>query len=331
MKNFDPLLIHKKLRIIIPAITRIVKFRRFLISGLTGLLFIYSISLAVPSPSFLSYWKSGLAELSVYEGETERYGELRQARTIMIFVYEEINENTRIKVESPDTPAKLTVPVLKLNHIQRFSTGIYDYSIMTSVFSALAGPQAQRAFIPKKISQTIQDWCGHVYQHILPRESAIEHTLHSYFEKEGDAINVIPIKDGTDIYYEDNFPILLRELDGPILNQGQSINFTLLPSIWHARKNHMPVTLVKASLTKGVEVTTQSPYGKILCVTWTLSKPASTTKYFIETRHPHKLIRWENSQGEWGALTKSRRDTYWQHNDTSSNYRRRELGLSNFN
>src|SRR3712207_4026037 len=82
---------------------------------------------AGPSPAFVKYWKSGLAELASYAVTTERYGEPRRAEAVLVFVHEEIDDDTRIKVESGKTPPAKRLPVLKLNNVLKFTTGIYDY------------------------------------------------------------------------------------------------------------------------------------------------------------------------------------------------------------
>ena len=176
---------------------------------------------ASPSPAFMQYWKSGLAELTSYDVTTERYGEMRKAQGVMVFVYEEINADTRIKVESAKTPPAKRIPVLKLNNVLKFNTGVYDYSIMTSVFAGLTAPGSLRPFPPQKISFSSQEWCGNVFQQVLPRPQGLVSEIRSYFEAEGDASITLPYPKGANgvpaaIYYEDEMPILVRELDGAV-------------------------------------------------------------------------------------------------------------------
>ena len=57
---------------------------------------------------------------------------------------------------------KRAFPILKLNLIKRFNTGIYDYSMMKSVFTPIPSEQQQLSKT-LKVSTTRQDWCGHVY------------------------------------------------------------------------------------------------------------------------------------------------------------------------
>ena len=83
---------------------------------------------------FYTHWGDGKAELSSYKIAQPRYGELREGYGVMIFVTEDINRRTLIKVES-STPDKDRLYVLKLNNVLKFTTGLYDYSVITSVFS----------------------------------------------------------------------------------------------------------------------------------------------------------------------------------------------------
>jgi hypothetical protein len=69
-----------------------------------------------------------------------RYGESRPGYGVMIFVTEDLHRDTFIKVESSGVPQDDRVYTLKLNNVLKFDTGIYDYSVMSSVFSAVNGP-----------------------------------------------------------------------------------------------------------------------------------------------------------------------------------------------
>jgi hypothetical protein len=302
-----------------------------------------------PSPAFLRYWKSGLAELSSYEATTRRYGETRKAQAVLVYVYEEINDDTRIKVESPRTPASKQVPVLKLNHITKFNTGVYDYSVMTSVFAGLSGPGVSRFLEPRKVSLTSQEWCGHVYHHLLPRREGLVSTLHSYFEAEGDSTVVLPypaagpvhlagtsIKGGAGaaygaqgrIFYEDEMPILVRELDGPWLHPGETRTLQLVPSLWETRKRHVPLAFREATLAKvGIE-TLDTRHGPREAVKWVLAWEGHAMAYYVETAEPRKLLRWDDGRGEKGDLVASLRKTYWERNHNADEPLRKELGLT---
>lgn len=91
-----------------------------------------SPSTALPE-GFNAYWYAGKAEISSYNVTQERYGEIRQAEQVNIFVTEDFSASKQVKLDNP--AGGDPVPVLKLNSIRRFHTGIYDYSIMQSSFT----------------------------------------------------------------------------------------------------------------------------------------------------------------------------------------------------
>jgi hypothetical protein len=268
-----------------------------------------------------------LAELSSYEITTDRYGEMRQAQGVLIFVYEEINGDTRIKVESDKTPPAKQVPVLKLNNVVKFNTGVYDYSVMTSVFSGLSGPGVKRFLEPRKISLTAQEWCGHVYHHLIPRSKGLESEIHSYFEAEGDATTLLPYPSDR-VYYEDELPILIRELDGEFLKTGESKTLDAVPSLWKTRKRHKPLAFSKGLLTKAGPAQLSTRSGEKATIKWTFEQGGEITTYYVEAAHPRKLLAGEDGKGEKGELVRSLRKTYWKLNRNQDEGLRRELGLT---
>ena len=131
---------------------------------------------------FYAHWADGKAEISSYEVVQPRYGELRQGYGVMIFVTENLHRQTFIKADSP-TPEADQFYALKLNHILKFTTGIYDYSVMTSVFSQVAGER--HPFELRRISFSAQEWCGQVLDEALFRNGQINGHIGSYFASEG--------------------------------------------------------------------------------------------------------------------------------------------------
>lgn len=279
-----------------------------------------------PSADFLKYWKSGYAEIASYEAVTERYGEMRKAQAVLIFVYEETHAKTRIKIESDRASMEQRVPTLKLNHVLKFNTGIYDYSVMTSVFAGLSGAPVKRPFQPLKVSFTSQEWCGQVYQHVLPRANGVVSQIHSYFEAEGDSQAVLAYPKGT-LYYEDELPLLLRELDGDFMASGETRKIDFVPSLWERRKRHQPLAITQGMLTKKTGETFRYQNQNVQVTVWTLESGGMTTTYRIESTHPKKLLAWENSRGEKGELLHMVRKPYWKLNGNQHEKQRRELGL----
>jgi len=129
------------------------------------------------SESFKKEWYAGDAEITSYELTQERYGALRKGSAITIFVTEDTNPQKQVKA---DRSSEENIPVLKLNLTKNFITGIYPYSVMTSTFSPVYD-QVHAL----KISNSVQEWCGHVYTQLNNRGS-FQVTSHSYFESEAD-------------------------------------------------------------------------------------------------------------------------------------------------
>ena len=71
---------------------------------------------------FRKYWYSGRAEISRFDLEQARYGEIHKGDAVLIFVTETLNHDTQVKA---DTPRQDDIPVLKLNFTRKFYTGIY--------------------------------------------------------------------------------------------------------------------------------------------------------------------------------------------------------------
>jgi hypothetical protein len=282
-----------------------------------------------PSAGFLRHWKSGLAEIASYNVDVERYGEMRKGQAVLVYVYEEIDARTRIKVESDRTPPAQRVPVLKLNHVLKFNTGIYDYSILTSVFVGLSGPGVSRFMQPRKVSFTSQEWCGNVFHQLIPGPRDLRSEIHSYFEAEGDSIATLAYPTGGDsaLYYEDEMPILVRELDGPVMPIGTSRTIRLVPGLWERRKRHVPLAITDAILAKSRPEGFRSQGETVRSIGWTLEAQGIKTTWHVLEASPHTLLGWENSRGEKGDLIASLRDTYWEHNHNANAGLRKPLGL----
>lgn len=86
-----------------------------------------------PSPqAFNAYWYPNRAKLSRFDLRQARYGAYHKGDAVMVFVTEALNRHTQIKA---DQPGLQDIPVLKLNAVRKFYTGVYPYATMTSLFS----------------------------------------------------------------------------------------------------------------------------------------------------------------------------------------------------
>src|SRR5574341_1266745 len=197
-----------------------------------GLLIIALSVCASASPQdFWEHWGDGRAELNGYALKQPRYGALRSGSAVLIFVTEDFSDALRVKAEPSRHRAADVFPVLKLNAVRDFATGIYDYNVMTSAFVRIAAgwPLA-------KLSFSSQDWCGQVWHQLVPRAGRLAGVFHSYFDGEADGTEDLELPQGGVV--EDALPVLLRGWNGAYLEPGERRSVPFLPSLLWARLNH---------------------------------------------------------------------------------------------
>ncbi len=88
--------------------------------------------------SFSDYWYQGKAELNRFELKQVRYGEIREGDAVLVFVTEDFLPETQVKYEYKPV-SEQPVSALKLNFTRKFLTGVYPYSMMSSVFTPVSG------------------------------------------------------------------------------------------------------------------------------------------------------------------------------------------------
>src|SRR5574341_1313443 len=130
--------------------------------------------------AFRKYWYQGKAELSRYALKQVRYGEIHQGEAVLIFVTEPFLKDQQVKLEHGNSSN--AVSVLKLNFVRKFFTGIYPYSLMTSVFT----PVDLQKYPTLKVTSSSQEWCGNTFMQMNFRSGQYETQIHSYFQDEGD-------------------------------------------------------------------------------------------------------------------------------------------------
>jgi len=134
---------------------------------------------------FNDYWYAGEAEITSYELVQARYGEKRNGQAVLIFVTEDFLPDLQVKDESSSGEG---ISVLKLNYTKKFYTGIYPYSMMSSVFTPVKNEDYPSTL---KVSTSSQEWCGHTYLQVNHENEAYRVTGHSYFESEADQETII--------------------------------------------------------------------------------------------------------------------------------------------
>jgi hypothetical protein len=88
---------------------------------------------------------------------------------VYIFVTEDFSERLRVKAERDDHPEGDVRPVMKLDAVRDFNTGIYDYSVMTSTFL-----RVREGWPVSKVSFSSQEWCGQQPPYRLIRQTGAD-------------------------------------------------------------------------------------------------------------------------------------------------------------
>jgi len=274
------------------------------------------------SNAFWGHWGDGKAEMNGYRLVQPRYGAPRTGSAVYIFVTEDFSDSLRVKADPGKHPASDVYPVMKLNAVRHFQTGIYDYKVMTSTFARVAG-----GWPVAKVSFTSQEWCGHVYHQLLPRGGTVDGVYHSYFDGEADGEDRLPQPEGG--VFEDALPILVRGWGSTYLQPGETRKVAYLPSLLRARLEHKGLgwgqaTISRSAATSSVKV----PAGSFDVTVWTVAEAGGpTATYQIETAAPHRLVRWSTSAGEEGSLLGSTRLAYWKLNAPGGEQYLAEIGL----
>lgn len=281
---------------------------------------------------YQTHWFDGNGEVCTYAITQSRYGELRTGETELVFVAEEIARSTRIKIESDKVPPAERVPVMKLNRVVKFQTGLYDYALMTTTMAAVGAEFGQHPMQAVKVSNTTQEWCGNFFGMFATDRDALRYTRHSYFESEGDTDNERIALPQSAWEYEDNLPIMIRELTGPWMRDGETRTMMLMPSFQHQRFTHTAHAFVNATITKeaGGRVTVgDSTWSATTAWTWKYSDASGAVqeKYMVDAAYPHRILSWASSDGSSGTLKAARRLPYWTKHDNASAPLRRAMGL----
>jgi len=262
--------------------------------------------------SFWKRWGDGKGELSSYDLTFPRYGDLRKGLAITVFVTETFSNSLRVKSDPGKHPKSDEFPVMKLNLIEDFSTGIYDYNLLTSAFVALSPANGRPAGAATKVSFTSQEWCGNVYGQILFDAGSARLTTHSYFDEEADQTRELRVSN--DALAGDAILLWARSLAAPMLAPGERRETPLVRSIEAARLGHRPVEMLKATLTRAAtSERATAPAGAFEVERRTVEIAGGPTwTILVETAEPHRIVQWETSDGEKASLVASDRLEYWK-------------------
>jgi hypothetical protein len=71
----------------------------------------------IQSQEFKDYWYAGEAEITSYELQQARYGEIRNGKAVLVFVTEDFLPQKQVKADRYNST---NIPVLKLNSTKKF-------------------------------------------------------------------------------------------------------------------------------------------------------------------------------------------------------------------
>ena len=242
-------------------------------------------------PQFGSYWFQGKAELTSYSLRQARYGELHDGEAVLIFVTEDFSRKKQVKLDDPAAAGADKVPVLKLNFEKKFGTGIYPYSLLTSVFMPL---DAARDPHPLKVTTSVQEWCGHIFTQLNLRKNAFAVSAKSYFEADGDQETTLPLA-----LLEDELWTRLR-LGPAALPTGP---VQVVPGTAYARLLHQPLAAraATATLLTGLPLQTKAledRFGRVPVAAYSLEYPAPNFRVlqiYFQPTFPYQIMGWDET------------------------------------
>lgn len=214
---------------------------------------------------------------------------------------------------------------MKLNFTKKFYTGVYPYSIMTSIFTPADTSTHARTL---KVTTSAQEWCGHVYTQFNLRGGEYDVTGHSYFMDEADQTfeldAAVPLED--DVWTR----LRLGPESLPGAKSRQEIR--MIPGTQYLRLRHRNPAPERAlvEILRGAK-----------SHTYVIEYPELNRRLAVEfeAAFPHAILGWtETHESGFGAAekmltTKAERThvmhlDYWnKHNNADAKYRGR-LGLS---
>jgi hypothetical protein len=265
------------------------------------------------SSEFKEYWYAGKAEITSYSLSQERYGELREGTAVTVFVTEDFVPGKQVKA---NRYSEENIPMMKFNGTKKFLTGVYPYSIMTSVFNPV-----QSETHALKVANSVQEWCGQVYMQLNNREQ-YDFVGHSYFESEADQNFKLP-----KTWLEDEIWNRIR-INPEELPTG---DLGMIPSFEFLRLRHKEP--------RAYDATASLKQGDSLSI-YEIEYPSLGRELLIyfNSSFPFEIEKWEETNTGWGGTGKSQTTTamrmkriqsaYWTKNGNSDTSLRDSLGLN---
>lgn len=249
-------------------------------------------------------WDDGRAEISQYAGLTPQGGQERPTIANLIVVKEDLLRTTLVKSDSGPIPGR-TLTAIKCNFTVDFRTGTYaEHEMATVMFE-------RSKYAALKETAVHTDGCGLTFVRVGPVRGALVQQAHSYWEGEADRTTHIVPPDGA-LVYEDALPLWLRGWAGSERFPPE-LEIWLLPSQLGARAPLRAAHPVHALIRRATGDSIQVPAGRFETRVFTVETPLGRSRYWLDARFPHVLVRLENAAGRWLELRSTVRLDYWNH------------------
>lgn len=270
------------------------------------------------NPKFYEYWGNGQAEITSFELEQARYGEIRKGEAVQIFVVEDFSRSKQVKLDNPQKNKLDAVKILKMNLNKKFTTGIYDYAIMQSVFTPV---DENKYPYTMKTTTSIQDWCGQTFTQVNLQAYRYKVSIRSYFESEGDVDEVLE-----QAILEDEIWNRIR-INPKTLPVGA---FAMIPSAAMQRLKHQKPTATDVEASIGEHTDNSS----LLTYTIKFASPERVLAIDYHKTFPHHIVGWEETYMDNGKklTTKATKKVtlmidYWNKSSNSDSNLREALKL----
>lgn len=267
------------------------------------------------------YWYEGKAEINTYELAQIRYGEIHPGQVSMIFVSEDFLTDKQVKNDNYTNPA--STPVIKTNRIRRFVTGIYDYSIMTSVFTPTKTDEQPHTL---KVTTSLQDWCGQTFTQLnYAGGKKWDSQLRSYFEREADQNKALPAD-----FLEDEVFNRIRS-GWKDLPTGA---FNIIPATDYLLMTHQPYRAARATTSLTDYSGDQFTEKKLKSYSLAYEGIDRKVEIVFDAAAPYIIRGWTETYPSRGKklttvarLSHQVRAPYWSQNSVADREKRSPLGL----
>ncbi|MEO5906693.1 MAG: hypothetical protein ABIQ11_08205 [Saprospiraceae bacterium] len=266
----------------------------------------------VDTKVFSDYWYQGQGEISTYNLSQSRYGEIHDGEVIFVFVTEDFSRSKQVKLDDPARHVSDAIKVMKLNTLKEFITGIYKYSMMSTVFTPINYQDYPHSL---KLVASSQDWCGQSFMQANYKGNRYEYRQMSYFEDEGDT----------------EYSLVSTSLEDEIWTKIRVAPNTLpvgkvnmVPSAFYIRLSHHENKVYEAMTTL-----TSSQINYVYRIEY--PDLERSLEILFQKEFPYRILSWKevygNNETTTATLSSTMQSDYWNHHHPADEPMRNELKI----